>query len=75
MEPTSRTERLRRHLGETQTAFGARIGASQGTVWRLETGQAETGSQQLLLDALERDIAEGRVTPKAVHLQPASTEG
>lgn len=61
MTATTRTARLRAALNESQEEFGRRIGASQGTVWRLEAGQAETGPQRLLLDQIERQLAAGGV--------------
>jgi transcriptional regulator with XRE-family HTH domain len=65
-----RVLRLRLLLGESQQEFAKRLLISQPTVFRLENGQAESGPQRLLLDALEREIAEGRVRPKAAHTQP-----
>jgi transcriptional regulator with XRE-family HTH domain len=53
--------RLRRMIGESQDVFAVRIGQSQGTVWRLEKGRPEKPAQTLLLDLIERDIAEGRI--------------
>jgi transcriptional regulator with XRE-family HTH domain len=51
-----RTLRLRRALGESQDAFAIRLGATQGTVWRLERGQPETGAQRILLDQIENGL-------------------
>jgi transcriptional regulator with XRE-family HTH domain len=70
----SRVLRLRLLLGESQQEFAKRLLISQPTVFRLENGQAESGPQRLLLDALERDIAEGRVRPKAASPQPDKQE-
>jgi transcriptional regulator with XRE-family HTH domain len=61
-EITPRCLRLRLRLGESQTAFARRIGQSQGTIYRLEAGQPETGSQKLLLDMIERQIESGAAT-------------
>lgn len=66
MTDCSRTFRLRTALGESQERFGLRIGCSQGTVYRLENGQPETRPQRMLLDAVERDLAEGRIGPAGV---------
>jgi transcriptional regulator with XRE-family HTH domain len=61
-DPVTRVARLRSLLGESQSAFGRRIGVSQNIVSRIEIGaQQETEPQRLLLDLLERDIAEGRI--------------
>jgi transcriptional regulator with XRE-family HTH domain len=57
MSDITRTARLRRALGETQDQFAERIGVSQGTVWRLEAGQAERGPVKIILDRLESELA------------------
>jgi transcriptional regulator with XRE-family HTH domain len=79
MEHTSRTLRLRIALAETQTEFARRIGVSQGTVWRLEQGQPETGPQSLLLDQIEAALdqpASPPVPPGALlHAPLAASSG
>jgi len=40
------------------------LGQRQSTICRLEAGQKETGPQSIVLDQLERDIAEGRIAVK-----------
>lgn len=64
-----RTLRLRRALGESQDAFAIRLGATQGTVWRLERGQPETGAQRILLDQIEASLPQP-VSPGAVPPAP-----
>lgn len=72
---TSRTLRLRQLLGESQMRFAERLGVSQPTIFRLESGRAETGSQRLLLDRLEEDIAAGRIaSPHDQNHQPDRQE-
>jgi transcriptional regulator with XRE-family HTH domain len=65
--------RLRQELGESQEAFAQRIGQSQGTIYRLEKGQPETGPQKMLLDIIEREIAAGRIAVQSLSI-PSTTE-
>lgn len=62
INPRSKTLRLR--LGLTQAQFAAHIRQTPSTVVRLEAGQKETGPQSIVLDQIERDIAEGRLAGK-----------
>lgn len=59
-----RAKVLRQRLGLPQAQFAALIRQTQSTVVRLEAGQKETGPQSIVLDQLERDIAEGRIAVK-----------
>lgn len=70
-----RTLRLRRALGESQDAFAIRLGVTQGTVWRLERGQPETGAQRILLDQIENGLgaaADHSASPGAVPPAPTA---
>lgn len=60
----SRTERLRHLLQWSQKRMADYLGQRQSTICRLEAGQKETGPQSIVLDQLERDIAEGRIAVK-----------
>jgi transcriptional regulator with XRE-family HTH domain len=82
MDNTTRTFRLRNVLGESQEAFALRLRTSQGTIWRLEAGQRETGPQSMILDRIEHDISEGLIGPSTSNLPgpggeatPASARG
>jgi hypothetical protein len=65
----TRTERLRLALGESQALFARRLGCSQPTIDRLESGQSETGAQRILLDQIERDLA--AISPPSPASEPA----
>lgn len=57
-ESPSRTARLRKALGLTQSEFADRLGVSQSTLSRLELGQPETGPVARLLDILGANTGE-----------------
>ena len=47
--------RLRKSLGETQTAFAERLGVNQSTVSRWEDGEEPSGPALVLLKQLENE--------------------
>jgi transcriptional regulator with XRE-family HTH domain len=63
MANMTRTFRVRSLFQESQEDFGLRLGVSQGTIWRLEAGQPESGPQRMLLDQIERDLDAGLIGP------------
>ncbi|UNJ22091.1 transcriptional regulator [Microcystis phage vB_MweS-yong2] len=67
-----RCRRLRETLRWSQSDMARRLGVSQSTLSRLELGQEETGPQRILLDHIERDLAEGRIAPRP---EPGAREG
>jgi transcriptional regulator with XRE-family HTH domain len=70
MKP-ERIKRLRKRLGESQAAFGKRLGVPQPTIWRWETVGLNTSLPHRLMAAeLARLEAEVRQKRGSAHDEP-----
>lgn len=70
----TRARTLRKELGWSQKEVGEYLGCDQATVSRIENGFEPSGPISRLIDALERDLRSGAITPKARGKAPAEEE-